>query len=162
MRLRPEQSTRDEIERLFASRRGEIIELIPEAEVEHIGATSVPGSLTKGDLDLLVSVAGERFVMAAATLKSRFAVNQPEIWSDTYASFEEKPAGPIAVGVQLVATGSLAEEVFIRWRDLLTADPHLLRRYNELKQAHADGDHDHYIAEKGRFIESQGLSFDRS
>ena len=29
---------------------------MPRAEVEHVGATAVPGALTKGDVDLLVRV----------------------------------------------------------------------------------------------------------
>jgi GrpB-like predicted nucleotidyltransferase (UPF0157 family) len=154
MKLRPEESTRDQVGRRFASLRDELGALIPGSEIQHIGATSVPGSLTKGDLDVLVSVPSEHFSSASAKLKSRFAINQPEVWSDSYASFEEKPAGPIAVGVQLVARGSQDEAIFIGWRDLLIADPDLLRRYNELKRRKAGRDRDHYIAAKGRFIEA--------
>jgi GrpB-like predicted nucleotidyltransferase (UPF0157 family) len=154
MELRPEAATRAEVAELFAARREELEALVPGAEVRHIGATSVPGSLTKGDLDILLSVPVERLGAVVEVLETRLAINQPEIWSATFASFEERPAGPIAVGVQLVASGSPDEAMFIRWRDLLIADPDLLRRYNELKQGAAGGDRDHYIAAKGRFIES--------
>jgi uncharacterized protein len=44
--------------------------MVPEAEIEHIGATSVPGALTKGDVDLLVSVPAERFGAAVAALEA--------------------------------------------------------------------------------------------
>jgi GrpB-like predicted nucleotidyltransferase (UPF0157 family) len=154
MRLRPEAATRAEVAELFARRREELEELLPGAQVRHIGATSVPGSLTKGDLDVLVSVPAEELGTAADVLGTRFAINQPEVWSESYASFEERPAGPIAFGVQLVASGSADESMFIGWRDRLIADPDLLRRYNELKHAAAEGDREDYIAAKGRFIEA--------
>jgi GrpB-like predicted nucleotidyltransferase (UPF0157 family) len=154
MRLRPEEETRAEVEGLFAARRAEIERSIPGAEVRHIGATAIPGSLTKGDLDLLVSVPAAEFATAAKALKGRYAINQPEVWSETFASFEERPSGPIAVGVQLAAAGSADEEMFIRWRDLLRADPDLRRRYDEVKLAAVDDGVDGYRAAKARFIES--------
>lgn len=164
LRLFPEEDGRDAVEEALAVVRRELAELLPEAEVDHIGATSVPGSLTKGDLDVLVSVPAERLRGAAETLSERYSINQPEAWSESFASFDREPVGPVAVGVQLVAAGSGDERVFLAWRELLRRDPELLRRYDELKRAHADEDRDRYIAAKGEFIESHvgGLEDGRS
>jgi GrpB-like predicted nucleotidyltransferase (UPF0157 family) len=95
----------------------------------------VPGALTKGDLDLLVRVEGRHFPEAVALLTSAFAINQPEVWSETFASFSEEPAGEIAVGVQLVVAESEDDRLFVEWRERLTSEPELLERYNQLKGA---------------------------
>ncbi len=51
--------------RMFAGLRV----LLPEAELDHIGATAVPGALTKGDLDILVRVSPPAFPAAVEVLK---------------------------------------------------------------------------------------------
>jgi GrpB-like predicted nucleotidyltransferase (UPF0157 family) len=38
---------------------------LPGARVEHVGSTAVPGSLTKGDLDICVIVEGGQFERAS-------------------------------------------------------------------------------------------------
>ncbi len=108
-----EEENRAAVERLFERHRDDLRRLIPGASVEHIGSTAVPGALTKGDLDLLVAVPAEAFVEAVTALRSRFAVHQPEVWSDTFASFEQRPSGEVPLGVQLVVAGSEDESVFL-------------------------------------------------
>ena len=53
-----ECSRRDAVAAAFAVHRQQLEELLPGAEVQHIGSTAVPGSLTKGDLDINMSVNG--------------------------------------------------------------------------------------------------------
>jgi GrpB-like predicted nucleotidyltransferase (UPF0157 family) len=42
--------------RLFEIYRAKIILLLPTARIEHIGSSSVPGAISKGDLDIFVGV----------------------------------------------------------------------------------------------------------
>ncbi len=42
--------------RLFEVYRAKIISLLPTARIEHIGSSSVPGAISKGDLDIFVGV----------------------------------------------------------------------------------------------------------
>ena len=44
----PSQTYLQKVEALFEEHRKRILDLVPTALVEHIGATSVPGLLTKG------------------------------------------------------------------------------------------------------------------
>jgi GrpB-like predicted nucleotidyltransferase (UPF0157 family) len=74
--------------------------LLPEAEIEHVGSTSIPGALTKGDVDLLVRVEDGAFATASATLGELYAVHQPENWTPTYASFVDPSAADPPVGVR--------------------------------------------------------------
>jgi GrpB-like predicted nucleotidyltransferase (UPF0157 family) len=126
--------------------------MLPEARIEHVGSTAVPGSLTKGDLDICVIVGGEEFEQASRVLAERFEIHQPENWSPTLASFTAPTKDGIDVGVQLVPAGSLDELHFVGWRDRLRADPELRARYDELKRSHQAGGMDDYRAAKERLI----------
>lgn len=150
----PEELNRERVAPAFAEHRQAIQELISYAEVEHVGATSVPGALTKGDLDLLVSVPDEQFKRAATALQERYSIHQPENWTATFASFKEVPEGEIPVGVQLVVRGSHDEYLFIKWRKRLTAEPELLAEYNALKRDLSGADPDTYVTAKAQFIEA--------
>jgi GrpB-like predicted nucleotidyltransferase (UPF0157 family) len=147
-----EDEIRGRVAAVFARQRAELEALLPKARVEHVGSTAVPGSLTKGDLDICVIVEGEEFERASRVLAERLEIHQPENWSPTLASFTAPPEDGIDVGVQLVPAGSSDERYFVGWRDRLRADPELRARYDELKRSHQDGGMDAYRAAKERLI----------
>jgi GrpB-like predicted nucleotidyltransferase (UPF0157 family) len=123
LRFRPATELWPLVDRAFQQHSREVRRLVPGAEVEHMGATAVPGSLTKGDLDLLVRVAPENFPGAVESLTSRYAIHQPENWTATYASFFDERDDHLPVGVQLVVTGSDIDDAFVAIRQLLRAGP---------------------------------------
>ena len=131
-----------------------MITLLPDAEIEHVGATAVPGALTKGDVDLVVRVSERDFADAGSILRTRYVVHQPHNWTRTLASFTAPDASDPPVGVQLVVAGSDADGFFGPFRDALINDPTLLAKYNELK-LNLDGlDYESYTERKGEFVES--------
>jgi GrpB-like predicted nucleotidyltransferase (UPF0157 family) len=149
-----EEEVRERVAGVFGRRRVELEGLLPGARVEHVGSTAVPGSLTKGDLDICVIVAGEKFEGASRVLAERFEIHQPENWSTTLASFTAPREDGIDVGVQLVPAGSPDERDFVGWRDRLRADPDLRAHYDELKRRHQADGMDAYRAAKERLIEA--------
>lgn len=130
-----------------------LTQLLPGSEAEHIGATAVPGALTKGDLDLLVRVPAERFEGAVEALKSYCAPSYPDDWTASRASFKEQPEVDVPVGIQLVIAGSADDRLFVRWRELLRENRGLHARYNEFKSARAGENYAEYTKAKGEFIE---------
>jgi GrpB-like predicted nucleotidyltransferase (UPF0157 family) len=148
----PEESFRAAVAEALEEHRRAIGGLLPDATVEHIGSTAVPGALTKGDLDLLVSVPGEEFLVAVKVLEGRYAIHQPENWGEAFASFKQEPAGDVPVGVQLVVAGSADERLFLDWRDRLRGDAELRAEYDAMKRAAAGSDPDAYWAVKDDFI----------
>lgn len=128
MELVREEEIRERIAPVFERRRRELLALLPAARVEHIGSTSVPGSLTKGDLDLCVLVEPEAFEPASQTLADAYEIHQPENWTEGFASFTAAPEDGIDTGIQLVVAGDPEERWFIGWRDRLRADPSLRAR----------------------------------
>jgi GrpB-like predicted nucleotidyltransferase (UPF0157 family) len=153
IRIRPEAEIRAAAQAAFESHRDRVRKLLPDAEVEHVGATSVPGALTKGDLDLLVRVKPDRFESAVAALRGAYAIHQPENWTQTFASFVDPEAAALPVGVQLAVAGSAEDALFGPFREALTRDPELLAEYNALKLRLDGADYERYTAVKGEFVE---------
>lgn len=153
IRIRPEKDLRPAVAAAFSAHRDRIRRALPTAEIEHVGSTSIPGALTKGDLDLLVRVDDERFQPAAQALLALYEVHQPENWTSTYASFTDSQADDPPVGVQLVVGGSPDDALFGPFRRAMIGDPELLAAYNELKRRYDGKDYDTYTDAKGEFIE---------
>jgi GrpB-like predicted nucleotidyltransferase (UPF0157 family) len=149
-----EEEIRERVAAIFARRRAELEGMLPGARIEHVGSTAVPGSLTKGDLDICVIVSGEEFERASRVLADRFVVHQPENWSPTLASFTAPSEDGIDVGVQLVPAGSPDERYFVGWRDRLRADPELRAGYDDLKRRHRADGMDAYRAAKEQLIQA--------
>jgi GrpB-like predicted nucleotidyltransferase (UPF0157 family) len=152
VRIRPEAEIRAAVQAAFVEHRRRVLELLPQAEVEHVGSTAIRGALTKGDLDLLVRVKPGDFDAAVAGLRSLYVVEQWENWTATFASFAYPQAADPPVGVQLAVAGSADEALFGPFRDALVADPALLAEYNALKLQHDGEDYERYTDVKAEFI----------
>jgi GrpB-like predicted nucleotidyltransferase (UPF0157 family) len=137
----------------FDAHRDNVRARLPGAEIEHVGSTSIPGALTKGDLDLLVRVDASEFDRAVLTLRGMYEVHQPENWTPTYASFVDPAASDPPVGVQLAVRGSDDDRLFGPFREALIADPELLAAYNRFKLEHDGEDYERYTDAKGVFVE---------
>jgi GrpB-like predicted nucleotidyltransferase (UPF0157 family) len=149
----PERELRPSVAAALERHGAGIRAVLPDAAIEHIGATAVPGALTKGDLDLLVRVERPAFADAKAKLGSLYAINQPENWNQTFASFMELPKGEVPVGVQLVVADSADDRMLVSWRDQLLRNSELLDRYNRFKRGQVGADPDAYVEAKAKFIE---------
>jgi GrpB-like predicted nucleotidyltransferase (UPF0157 family) len=125
-------SARETAEVLFAVVAPELISVLPaSAEVVHVGATAVPGCVTKGDLDIVVRVDRVDFAASEALLAKRFSRNVGSIRTDEFAAFEDPSRSP-HLGVQLTMKGGAFDD-FHQFVEELRRDPLLVRRYNDLK-----------------------------
>jgi GrpB-like predicted nucleotidyltransferase (UPF0157 family) len=100
-----------------------VAEALPDAEIEHVGSTAILGALTKRDLDLLVRVEPGSCDDAVAGLHGLCAVDQPENWTSTFASFRDPRSADPPVGLQLVVADSADDTLFGPFRDALVDDP---------------------------------------
>jgi GrpB-like predicted nucleotidyltransferase (UPF0157 family) len=148
-----ESDIRAAVRVVFDDLRLTLAALLPEAAIEHIGATAVPGAVTKGDLDVCVLVNPGDFGEAERVLAGRFARNVGSDHTESLSSFiDDSKAVP--VGIQLVARGG-REDFFVRWRDLLRNSPRVLTAYNELKRRWQGRSHEGYRAAKSELIERE-------
>ena len=96
------------------------------------GATSVPGVLTKGDVDLHLRVGPAEFEDAVARLSEVYPVGSPHSWAATLAVFDVPLAR--ATGLAVTPTGSEHDVRFTSTWRALSRDPDLLRAYNAVKR----------------------------
>lgn len=125
-------------------------DLPKSAVIEHVGATAVPGCLTKGDLDICIRTDPQDFDEAERQLARSFERNRGSVRSDAFAAFMDDERIP-PLGVQLVAKGSELD-FFVRFRDRLREDANLLSSYNDLKRRYEGRDMEEYRSAKADFI----------
>ncbi|UQU68259.1 hypothetical protein COUCH_19090 [Couchioplanes caeruleus] len=137
MQLRPAETVIDAARRIARDVRERLAPLLPPHELTLTGGGSVPGALTKGDVDLHLTVAPDGFPRTVATLRGLYAVVHPEIWQDTLATFAVEAELP--TGLAVTPAGSEHDVRFRRAWQRIAADPRLLAEYNALKLAGAEG-----------------------
>src|SRR4051812_2556652 len=87
------------VERVLRCILPQLTALLPNVELDHIGATAIPGSLTKGDVDILLRVSATYFAVTAETLRQHFTVKQPANWTPEFASFGDDTAYELPLGI---------------------------------------------------------------
>lgn len=140
------------IKRLFGEVAREVERQLPFARIEHVGASSIPGAVSKGDLDVFVGVARCDFRLSIALLKQLgYSEKANTLRTESLCMLETRRFAS-DVAIQLVENGS-PFETFLRFRDLLQADATLLAEYNAMKRACEGLDADSYRRRKADFIE---------
>ncbi len=125
--------------------------LLPFAEIQHIGSTSIPGAITKGDLDIAILVTQAEFSQAENVLAQHYERNTGSTRTNQFSSFKDDRANP-PLGLQLIVKES-EFDIFCLFRDYLRQNPSLLEQYNELKRLHDNKMMDNYRERKAEFIE---------
>lgn len=149
--LRPADELMPQVERVLSRVFARLRALLPDAELHHVGATALPGALTKGDIDVLVRVAPERFQAAVDVLRQHFLVKQPDNWTSEFASFGDDTGPELPLGIQVVVRNS-SDDFFLFLHDYFTSHRDALRAYNRLKRAHAGEGPEGYWKAKNDFL----------
>ena len=146
---------REQAELLFREVEARVRALLPGASVEHVGSTSLPDGVTKGDLDVQVRVAPRDFDSACDTLGKLYEPN-PGGFTDAGRSFKDDSTDPpLGLHVTIIDGPS---DIQHRQRDLLRARPDLRREYDAVKRRFHGGEMAAYREEKdGFFTRIEGL-----
>ena len=153
MKLSPVSELMPQIEGVLNCVLAQIAALLPDAELHHIGATAIPGAVTKGDVDVLVRVTESRFIPAIGELRKHFSVKQPENWTAEFASFGDDSSHPLPVGIQVVIKNA-SVDFFLFLRDYLITNRDVLEQYNQIKMTHASQGAEGYWKAKDAFFEA--------
>lgn len=134
----------------FAYYQTQIKALLTNAEIEHIGASSIPNAISKGDLDIYIAVDQSEFNDAIQKLcHLNFQEKLATLRTDQLCMLESLNGDDVAF--QLVVKGSEFES-FIQFRDKLRQLPELVQTYNNLKKRCENLDMIDYRIEKNKFI----------
>ncbi len=136
--------------RLFGEVESRILEILPHAQIEHIGSTAIRGSLTKGDLDVLVRVSSHDFQESDRALGTIFKRNKGSDRTEAFSAFLDSSTSP-KLGVQLVVAGT-EFDTFVKWVEQLESDRDLRNAYDDLKARFHGKDMKKYREAKSEFI----------
>lgn len=125
--------------------------MVPGAQIEHVGSTAIPGSITKGDLDVQVRVVASDYRAAEERLRELYDVNVGGFSGNDAISFEDYSDQP-HVGVHLTVVGGSAD-IQWRFRDLLLASEPLRQEYDDLKRRFEGKSMAKYRDSKADFVE---------
>jgi GrpB-like predicted nucleotidyltransferase (UPF0157 family) len=138
-------------EELFLKYQVQIKALLPDAVIEHIGASSIPGAASKGDLDILIRVSGNELESAIALLTTLgFSEKNDTLRTSELCMLESSYNEDVAF--QVIAIGS-EFECFLEFRDKLRKNSALLEQYNQLKMSCVGWSEDKYRLKKSTFVE---------
>ena len=136
---------------VLARELARMADLVPGCRLVLTGASSLPGALTSGDIDLHLRVPPPAWTATIAALSDMYRVVHPEIWSSTLATFAA-PDDDL-VGIAATPIGSVHDARFRTAWDRLAGDAAALAAYNDLKRVHEGGDLEAYLSAKGAFFE---------
>ena len=115
----------------FEIEKARILKSFPDAIVEFVGSSSIPGALTLGDLDIQV-----RWEEGLALLH----------WKD-------HPEIPMSIVVTVIDSPN---DNYHKERDLFKNNPHLLEKYNNLKRGFEGKSVEDYKAAKRKLFGPHG------
>lgn len=133
----PSQTMVDVARAVLAAERDRLRRLGVPGDLVLVGGCSVPGALTRGDVDLHLRVPPSAFTAAVDLLRAHYPVVHPDIWTTTLATFDvpARAPGDPPTGIAATPRGSEHDLRFTRSWQLLAADPDLLAEYNAAKLA---------------------------
>ena len=138
--------------KLFEKYKNKIQSILPKAKIEHIGSSSIPNAISKGDLDILIGVRVEYIESTIEKLKTLGFEEKEDTLRTNELCMLESLSTTEEVAFQVIANGSKFE-FFLDFRDKLRNNPRLVTQYNELKKICVGLSPDDYRLKKARFID---------
>lgn len=139
-------------EEIFNLLISEIKGVLPDARIEHIGSSSIPNSLSKGDLDIFVGVPNHTHEQAINAIKTIGFTEKEGTFRSHELCMLVTNKFNYDVAIQVVANDS-EFECFIRFRDILKENESLVEEYNNLKLKAQILSEDKYREKKSEFIQ---------
>src|SRR5690625_1939237 len=138
-------------EKTFILQRELIQELIPNADIQHVGSTAIPNSLTKGDLDIQVRVTQKQFLQVVEALYTLYESNEGSVKTKEFSAFKSESTNP-PLGIQLTVMNSELD-FFWKFRDVLLENDCYRIEYDKLKLKYEGQAMEAYREAKNIFFE---------
>ncbi|CAM3938635.1 GrpB family protein [Cohnella lubricantis] len=139
------------VHKLFSEQKALLESILPGADIQHVGSTAVPNSLTKGDLDIQIRVQPEMFEQAILALSELYESNEGSVQTAEFRAFKDDSAVP-PLGIQLTVVNS-EFDFFWKFRDVLRGNDNYRRKYDALKKRFEGQDMESYREAKNVFFE---------
>lgn len=143
----------EKVNSLFKRVKTDLEEKLDINRIEHIGASSIKGAVSKGDLDIFLGVDKDKFKETITNLKNLgFAEKQDTLRTDELCMMVADRYN-YDVAIQVVVNGSKFED-FIKFRDLMSSRPDLVKELNDLKRKSQGLEPAKYRSIKSKWIEN--------
>lgn len=126
--------------------------VLPKARIEHVGASSIPGADSKGDIDICVVVPHEEMKKTLQVLLDLGYVEKCGTLRTPQLCMLMSDRTDVDLALQVIEEGS-EFEFFIVFRDALCANSDLVSRYNQIKRESAHLGEAGYRNAKTRLIQ---------
>ena len=141
------------IEEIFDELSQRLRSILPDSRIEHVGSSSIPGTISKGDLDIFVGVSPLEFEQSISLVQSIGFYEKSDTMRTDSLRMMVSDDYKEDVAIQIVANGS-EFECFIDFRDKMRSSSELVLKYNRLKQNCRGMCHGQYREVKSSFIET--------
>ena len=142
----------EKVATLYKQVKQDVYGLIPYARFEHIGASSISGSVSKGDLDIFVGVEKNKFDITIEKLKvAHFYEKENTLRTDELCMMITDRYN-YDVAIQVAVNGSQFED-FIKFRNFMQSRPDLVLELNQLKRDCSGLSSDEYRKIKSKWVE---------
>jgi len=148
--FKSEKTLRKTVKKAFLQEKRVIAKILPGVDVQHVGSTAIPNSLTKGDLDIQVRVKKEDFTKTVKELLKLYKKDTENRCTKTYVSFK-KCNGEILIGIQVTVINS-KEDDFSKLRDILLSNPKYQKEFDSLKKKYNGKTMSEYRRVKTKFF----------
>ena len=149
--LEPEQFL-PKLNQIYQDLSIQIKNILPTADVEHIGSSAIQGALSKGDLDILVRVNRSEFEAAITSIMNLgFKIKTDTLKDENLCMLITSQLSE-DVAIQLITRNSQYED-FVKFRDILNQNQDLIIKYNQLKLESVGDSPDTYRSKKSKFIQ---------
>lgn len=130
--LEPEEY-QEKVHSIFLRVKEDLKEKIDITRFEHIGASSIKGLVSKGDLDIFLGVDKDRFEQEISNLKDSGYYEKQDTLRNDELCMMVTDKYRYDVAIQVVVNGSKFEN-FLKFRDLLNNRDDLVEELNALKR----------------------------
>ena len=127
-----------DLKKKFIEYKNKLEPLLPFADIQHVGGSSIPGATTKGELDISLRISLENMEKALQIMDTVYLRKHEELWNKNFAIYKDYQSN-LKVDIMVSVIGS-AYDSFVPTRDLLINNADLLNEYNEIKSKYA---HEH-------------------
>lgn len=146
------EDLQDIVERVYKEESKIIHGLLGDIEIHHVGGTSIPKLLTKGDLDVNIRVSQGDFKKTVDKLREHYFTAQISNWNDTFASFKDYRL-EIDFGIQVTVIDSSGDH-FLKHKSVLLGNPKKIEDFNKLKLDFEGKEMRYYRKAKAEFLRS--------
>ena len=142
----------EKCEALYRNFKDRIEAIVPTALIVHIGSSSIPGLISKGDLDIYVGVEESEHADSVEKLTDAgYTIKKDTLRTEQLCMLETENRN---VALQIVARGSKFDRAFLSFSERMRSSEALKERYNQLKRESIDLSETEYRERKAKFIES--------